>query len=199
MNLKVLKEIKEWLANAFRKLKEWWNKPLSEAEYLALTEKYGENIPSFELHGNPLKRTVEKFKSMIEKSTGKGGFVTLMACTAVLGFIIITGSSSILSVVGISLATVYGAVLAINRFPKLERFITRWYKWVDITLFTVMFLAASSIFGLQVAAVTGITSSIALILWKTWKDNKPEIQKFKEKIMEVVMKDTQNVEAAPAA
>lgn len=195
--LQLLKEIKEWLTNAFRKLKEWWQRPLTEAEYVALTEKYGANIPEFELYGNPIKRWVEKFRSMVEKSTGKGGFITLVACTAVLGFIILTGSATILSVVGISLATVYGAVLAINRFPRLEKFVTRWYKWVDLALFTVMFLMASTIFGLQVAAVTGITSSIALILWKTWKDHKPQIQEFKKKIMEVISQE--EPVAAPAA
>lgn len=150
--------ITSFCKNAWDKLKAWWNED-----------------------SNPVRVQYEKFKALVVKSVGGFGWATLFICAGVIIFIMLTGGGAVLSVLGISIATIAGAFIAIQRFPWLEAFVLKYFAYLDLALFVFMFLAATTIFGLQVAAITGITSTISLILWKTWKDNADEaIKAFSE-------------------
>lgn len=203
--MNALKGIINWFKEQWIKLMNWWNEMVSDEEIAKIIEEYeGKEAPAHLFFKNPIRQWWEKTKIMIDKAVGKGGAFTLIGCTAVLGFLLISGGSSIWAVTGIGIATVYGAILAINRFPKLEKFVTKYYKIIDLAMFALGFYMANSIFGFQVAAVGGILVSIALILWKVYTDSKvregikDEMRKaneFKDAILDTVL----NQEPAIAA
>lgn len=178
--------IKEFFANLWSKFMDWWNEPISDEELEKLIEEFPDgNFPTERLYKNPIRRTYEKVKTAINQSVGKGGFAVLLGCFAVIGFIALTGSSEILAVTGIAVATVFGAMIAIQRFPWLEKMILKYFKIIDLAVFVICFSLAGSVFGFQVAAVTGLLVSIALIIWKTWKDG--QLQEGAKKLRDAVM------------
>ena len=201
----IISNFLSWCKQMYHKLVNWWNEIISDEELEKLSEEYNGNIPAHLFYKNPIKKWWEKTKVLIDNSVGKGGFLTLVGCALVLGFILLTGGSSILAVTGIGVATVYGAILAINRFPKLEKFVTKYYKVIDLALFALGFYAANSIFGFQVAAVGGVLVSAALILWKVYTDSKvregvkEELNKIKEDASHLVNSLTSLAPADAAA
>lgn len=148
-------------------MKEWWNE--FNKEYHEMFAKVPE-----EKRGR-ISFLYNKLKAEIDSSAGEGSFTILLLSTIILAALIALGSGTGTAVL-IGVATVYGCWIAIQRFPILAKFVRNHYKILDLVIFIAGFMLATTIFGFQVAAATGLIVTIALILWRhsERKDNLEE-------------------------
>lgn len=168
-----MKQIWEFLKGVYAKFQAWWNEMVSDEELAQLAQEYkGADIPKHLVYANPIRRVWESVKVRINKSAGKGSFLALVTCLAVTAFILLTGGHNVLAVMGVALATIVSLVIAISRFEWLNRLISKYYKIIDLVLFAFMFIAAESIFGLQIAAIVGLFATMGLIIHRVWMDEK---------------------------
>ena len=154
------------IVEMFHKIQERWNE--IDMELVEEFQKTGK-IPRYkpgEQYKHPQRKRFERMKHRIDRVCGKGSTYILIACFAVLMFLLMTGGTGIVAAFGIALATCFGGALVLNRFDPIREFILRWFKWVDMAAFVIAFGAANTIFGFQVAAIIGIMITGALILWK---------------------------------
>lgn len=150
----------------FHKIQEKWNE--IDMELVEEFHKTGK-VPHYkpgEQYKHPQRKRFERLKHRIDRICGKGSTYILIACFAILLFLLITGGTGIVAAFGIALATCFGGALVLNRFDLIREFILRWFKVIDLVAFFVAFGAANTVFGFQVAAIIGIMITGALILWK---------------------------------
>jgi len=161
------------IINMITKIKERWNEiDMQAVEEFRRTKRPPKPGAAFK---HPQRKKFEAFRMHLDKICGKGATYILIACFAVLLFLLNTGGSGIIAAFGIALATCFGAALVISRFPSVRKFVLDWFKWIDLAAFVIAFSAANTIFGFQVAAIIGIMITAALILWNYQaKKNDPE-------------------------
>ena len=129
---------------------------------------------------SPYRRAWERYKWEIDRICGAGAALALTSCCLVLLILLVTGGSQILAAFGIAMATCFGGFLVLNRFNGVRRFVLRYYHMVDLAMFIIAFAIANTVFGFQVAAITGILISICLIVWKWWTERGMTDKELKE-------------------